>query len=88
MDPSGIVTVLDSYGPRLGELLVYAVLARTLLQASVSVLDALDERFPRIAPAVSLLAGMLDGVDQVVRVFGVKSMQGSARALRKVVNKP
>jgi len=77
----------EQYAALVGPWLAVAVALRTALQATVSVLDFVDDRVPALGETTAFVAGILEGVDRVARVVGVKSLQGSARALKQVVDK-
>ena len=70
-----------------GPWLAVAVALRTALQLTVTVLDFVDDRVPVLAGLTSFVSGILAGTDRVVRIVGVKSLQGSGRAFLQVVNK-
>lgn len=80
-------TFLEQCAALVGPWLAVAVALRTALQATVTVLDFVDDKVPALGETTAFLAGILEGVDRVVRVVGVKSLQGSGRALKQVVDK-
>lgn len=82
-----LVGIIDHVAFLVGPWLAAAVALRTALQATVVALDWIDDRLPKLQALTHSLAGACEAVDDVVRVVGVKSMQGSARALNKVLTK-
>jgi len=80
-------TFIEQCAALVGPWLAVAVALRTALQATVTVLDFVDDRVPVLAGLTSFVSGILAGTDRVVRIVGVKSLQGSGRAFLQVVTK-
>lgn len=61
---------------------------RTVAQLLISGCDLTAKQFPSMSGFCNTLAGFLEGVDEFLRMFGGKSLQGSGRAVKRVLGMP
>lgn len=60
-------------------------LGRTAVQLLISGCDLTAKFMPSLGAFCNSFAGFLEGVDEFLRMFGGKSLQGSGRAVKRVL---